>query len=298
MEHVDGTVDAHARLYDAEWTQIDHCIVSWIYLTVSKTIRDMVFRRGATAFSTWNSVRGLFLSNATQRAVYALQDFHSLQQGDLSIHDYCCHLKRLADTLVDVGHPITDQDLVVNAMRGLSSKFTNALGVINAMTPLPTFLWVHSYLLQEETRLDRTQKMEAANSILAAAKDTSSGAAASALVATLSSTGVSTGASTGTPSGASKSPSTTLSFSPTKGANDRKKKRKQNDGKYRGNSGSNPNNQVSYQVHNQAPSPWTGMVQAWQVPPANWRGPATGVPFNRPGAPSHAMLTSAPHQPL
>jgi hypothetical protein len=146
LDHADGTVDAQARLHDAEWTQIDHCIVAWIYLTVSKTIRDMVFHRCATAFSAWNAVRGLFLNNASQRVVYALQDFHSLQQGDLSVHDYCCRLKRLADTLTDVVHPITDQDLVVNTMRGLSNKFTNALDVINAMNPLPSFLWVHSYL--------------------------------------------------------------------------------------------------------------------------------------------------------
>jgi hypothetical protein len=117
LDHVDGSVDAQARLLDAEWTQIDHCIVAWIYLTVSKTIRDMVFHRRATAYSAWNAVRGLFLNNASQRAVYALQDFHSLQQGDDSVHDYCCRLKHLADTLTDVGHPIADADLVVNTMR-------------------------------------------------------------------------------------------------------------------------------------------------------------------------------------
>jgi hypothetical protein len=163
--------------------------VSWIYLTVSKTIRDMVFHRRATAFSAWNAVRGLFLNNASQRAVYALQDFHTLQQGDLSVHDYCYKLKRLADTLTDVGHPITDQDLVVNALRGLSDKFTNALGVINAMNPLPSFLWVHSYLVQDETRLDRSHKMPAANTLLAAGTAAGvptgapSGASAAALVA-------------------------------------------------------------------------------------------------------------------
>jgi hypothetical protein len=182
---------------------------------VSKTIRDMVFHRRATAFSAWNAVCGLFLSNSTQRAVYALQDFHSLQQGDLSVHDYCCRIKRLADTLTDVGHPITDQDLVVNTMRDVSTKFTNALGVINAMNPLPSFLWVHSYLLQEETRLDRSHKIEAANTLLAtgATAGTTSSSAAAALVANTSSTG------------ASKTPTTPLGSSPTKGG-DRKKKNK------------------------------------------------------------------------
>ncbi|CAN6237759.1 unnamed protein product [Urochloa humidicola] len=31
IDHVDGTVDARLRLHDAEWTQIDHCVVSWLY---------------------------------------------------------------------------------------------------------------------------------------------------------------------------------------------------------------------------------------------------------------------------
>jgi hypothetical protein len=84
----------------------------------------------------------------------------------------------MADTLVDVSHLVTDQDLVINAMHDLNSKFSNALGVINAMHPLPSSLWVHSYLIQEETRLDRTHKMEAANAILAAgAASSSSGTA-------------------------------------------------------------------------------------------------------------------------
>jgi hypothetical protein len=162
--------------------------------------------------------------------VYALQDFHSLQQGDLSVGDFCCHLKCLADTLIDVGHPVTDQDLVVNAMRGLNCKFSNALGVINAMHPLPSFLWVHSYLMQEETRLDRTHKMEAANAILTAGvTSSSSGAAGAALVATSATMGAPSNLQTPLPG-----------FSPTSNNNDLKKKRKQSDGKKGGNSGPKP----------------------------------------------------------
>jgi hypothetical protein len=140
FDHVDGTVDAQTMLHDHAWTQIDHCIASWIYLTVSKTICNMVFHRRTTAFSALNAVCGLFLNNATQRTVYALQDFHSLQQRDLSVGDFCCRLKRLADTLTDVGHPITDQDLVVNALRETpaspSAKCTRG-GPKNARGSLP-----------------------------------------------------------------------------------------------------------------------------------------------------------------
>jgi hypothetical protein len=236
VDHVDGSVNAQARLLDVEWTQIDHCIVSWIYLTVSKTIRDMVFNRRATAFSAWNAVRDLFLNNASRRAMYALQDFHCLQQGDISVHDYCCRLKRLTDTLTDVGHPVTNQDLVVNTLCGINSKFSNALGVITAMHPLSSFLWVHAYLLQEETRVDHSHKMDVANTLLAAVGSSagapagsSAGSAAATLVATDSSAG-------------SKPPPPPTASSPTKGSEGRKK-RKQSDGR-RNNSGSTPPNQT------------------------------------------------------
>jgi hypothetical protein len=76
-------------------------------------------------------------------------------------------------------------------MCGLSSKFSNAHSVINAMNPLLSFLWVHSYLLQEETRVERSHKMEVANTLLAAGASAGapSGTAAAAMVATDSSYG-------------------------------------------------------------------------------------------------------------
>jgi hypothetical protein len=168
--------------------------------------------------------------------VYALQDFHNLHQGDLSVHDYCCRLKRLADTLTDVGHPITDQDLVVNLLRRLSSKFSNALGVVTTMNPLPTFLWVHSYLLQEETRVDRSHKVEAANTLLAAASS-SAGTPTDAEAAGLIATNF---------FGASKPLSQQPASSPLKGR-DRRKKRKQSNGRPHNNSGSPGQNPASQQ---------------------------------------------------
>jgi hypothetical protein len=170
----------------------------------------------------WN-----LLPNSAHKSASLLYQF--LVLTDLSVHDYCCKLKRLADTLTDVGHPITDQDLVVNALRGLNKKFTNALGVINTMNPLPSFLWVHFYLVQDEMRLNRSHKMAAVNSLLGVGTPAgiSTGATSGASTATL--------VASGTPVGTSK----LSGFSPTKGG-DRPKKRKQSNNKPRDNSGSSP----------------------------------------------------------
>lgn len=38
LDHIDGTVDAAAKFDDPEWLQVDACIVSWLYNTISTEI--------------------------------------------------------------------------------------------------------------------------------------------------------------------------------------------------------------------------------------------------------------------
>lgn len=79
---------------------------------------DAVYRPRNTAHNTWSSILGLFLNNSLQHAVYAQQEFHSLYQGKTSIDEYCGRLKKLSDTLFDVGAAVTDNALVINTLRG------------------------------------------------------------------------------------------------------------------------------------------------------------------------------------
>jgi hypothetical protein len=135
---------------------------------------DAVYKPRNSAYGVWISICGLFLDNNLQRAVYAQQEFHSLYQGGMSIFEYCGHLKRLADTLYDVGAAVTDQNLVINTLRGLNPSFSQAIIVLGAQRPPPTFLFVRSYLLQEEKRMSHTRKMEAATALLVADSSNSS----------------------------------------------------------------------------------------------------------------------------
>jgi hypothetical protein len=93
---------------DPEWLQLDACIVSWLYSTVSKDIWNDVFRPTNTAYAAWSAITGQFLDNSLQRAVYVQQEFHSLFQGDMSVGEYCGRLKSLADSLYDCGATVSD----------------------------------------------------------------------------------------------------------------------------------------------------------------------------------------------
>lgn len=172
-DHIDDTLDAILMQDEVEWMQIDSCIASWLYTTVSKDIMDAVYRPQQSAFSVWSGILGLFLDNSLHRAVFAQQEFHSLYQGDMTINEYTGKMKRLADTLYDVGAAVTDPALVINVLRGLNPDFSSAITYLGGKDPPPTYLYTHSYLLQEESRKPHTHKMEAATTLLAAGSNSS-----------------------------------------------------------------------------------------------------------------------------
>ncbi|RLM54454.1 hypothetical protein C2845_PM10G06350 [Panicum miliaceum] len=126
MDHVDGTVNAHAMLADAEWTQIDTCIVSWLYTTLSYDLLSAVIHPTDNAYGAWTAIGSQFLDNVVQCTVQARQAFHALHQADMTITEYCGKIKVLSDTLRDVGSPLTNQDLVVNLLSGLNDSSPTA----------------------------------------------------------------------------------------------------------------------------------------------------------------------------
>lgn len=130
--HIDGTLDAALMFHDSEWLQVDSCIVMWLYSSVSKDLRGMIMVPHLTAYSVWTSICNLFLDNTMQRAVYAQQEFHSLYQGDLSVNDYCSRLMDLADTLRDIGSPVSDMALVLNTLHSLNPKFHQEISVLTS----------------------------------------------------------------------------------------------------------------------------------------------------------------------
>jgi hypothetical protein len=94
-----------------------------------------------------------------QRAVLLEAEFHNVVQGDLSIYDYCAKLKKLADSLRDVGHPDSEPSQVLNLLRGLNKKFRHVKPVLTSKTH--TFMSARSYLLLEELQLLQEDKAEA-----------------------------------------------------------------------------------------------------------------------------------------
>jgi hypothetical protein len=79
---------------------------------------------GTTARSAWVALETQFLGNRETRAIYLDAQFRNFMQGDLSIDKYCRRLKAMAETLTDLGEPVSDRTLVLNLLRGINNRFT------------------------------------------------------------------------------------------------------------------------------------------------------------------------------
>ena len=51
LDHVDGTTEARQMCHDHEWMQIDTCIISWLYTTLSTDLLNAVVQPDHDALS-------------------------------------------------------------------------------------------------------------------------------------------------------------------------------------------------------------------------------------------------------
>jgi len=73
----------------------------------------------------WVAIESLFRANKDSRAIYLLNEFHFMVQGDSTIFEYSQHLKNKVAALRDIGHNIEDLQLVFALLRGLNPQFSN-----------------------------------------------------------------------------------------------------------------------------------------------------------------------------
>lgn len=77
-------------------------------------------------------------------------EFCNLNQGTLSITDYCRKMKTLADSIVELDEPMTDHVLTLNVLCGLYERFEYIRSFLKRQRPLSKFVEVCSELLLEE----------------------------------------------------------------------------------------------------------------------------------------------------
>lgn len=122
------------------WKRADSLLQYWIYSTISEDLSSMIFSKTASAHHLWTSLASLFLK--------------SLKLGSLPVYDYCRAIKTAADNLASAGQPLSDEQLVLQTLRGLPKQFETFANLMSCQGPLPSFAEIDRLIELEEYRLN------------------------------------------------------------------------------------------------------------------------------------------------
>ncbi|KAG7600292.1 GAG-pre-integrase domain [Arabidopsis suecica] len=154
LGHLDGTSVSTAET-EKTWKEHDGLVKMWIYGTISESILDTVLKTKCSARDLWLTIENMFRDNKEARALELENELRTTVIGDLSVHTYCQKLKTLSDQLSNLDSPVTNRNLVMHLLNGLSDKFDNITNVIKHKSPFPTFIEARSMLTMEEKRLTK-----------------------------------------------------------------------------------------------------------------------------------------------
>jgi hypothetical protein len=129
-------------------------VLSWLFDAVTTELMETVHVRDGTDRHAWLGIEAQFLVNRETRALHLDAEFDVFVQGKLSINDYCCKMKAMADSLGDLGEVVHDRTLVLNVIHGLNEKFAHMRIHFQCACPYPTFSKVRNDLLLEEIYID------------------------------------------------------------------------------------------------------------------------------------------------
>ncbi|KAL4578454.1 hypothetical protein LXL04_014577 [Taraxacum kok-saghyz] len=99
----------------------------------------------------------LFHENKENKAMELDDELHNIVVGDSTVMDYCNKIKSISDLLTNIGSPVNERNLVINALNGLSPKFAHIATIIRHKKPFPTWLELRSMLTLEEQSIIKEQ---------------------------------------------------------------------------------------------------------------------------------------------
>jgi hypothetical protein len=150
----DHVLSDNAFTDDPVWTRMDVVVLCWLTNTITVDLQEVVREHGRPTRHLWLALENQFLSNHETRTLHLDAAFYNFLQGDLSMTEYCCKFKGMADALADLGSPVNDRILVFNILHGLNQCFEHLGATIRRSSPFPNFLKVRDDLLLEEIHLD------------------------------------------------------------------------------------------------------------------------------------------------
>ncbi|KAL2900376.1 2 3-bisphosphoglycerate-independent phosphoglycerate mutase [Bienertia sinuspersici] len=135
----------------ALWQRIDDIVRQLIYGTNFNDLLNSILDTDDKAIDTWSRTKIVFHNNKSARASNLDSQFTNtkLKQFD-GVKPYCTRLKFLGDSLKDIGDKVSDNQMALQILKGLSDEYKNFRTFVRRLKPLPSFDELCSMLEFEE----------------------------------------------------------------------------------------------------------------------------------------------------
>nr|GEZ06029.1 hybrid signal transduction histidine kinase M [Tanacetum cinerariifolium] len=131
---------------DAEWLKIDTIILSWIFVTMSKTLQQRLVENPQSAKEAWDILTDIFHGNKHTGTIALNVELRSLKLRDLTIDAYFCKIKLIAMVLTSLGSPMNSDDVVTFPLEGLPAMYDNISTIIAHREPFLDLKIIRSML--------------------------------------------------------------------------------------------------------------------------------------------------------
>ncbi|GKC70828.1 hypothetical protein Tco_1116711, partial [Tanacetum coccineum] len=124
-----------------EWITADSIIKSWIFLTLSSTLRKRLIKANPkTDKAAWDAIETIFQYNKRTRTISLKGELWVIQMGDQTADEYFSKIEAILTLLTDLGSDMSDDNVVTYT-------------VIAHKDPFPDLAIVRSMVAIEELRL-------------------------------------------------------------------------------------------------------------------------------------------------
>ncbi|GAV62141.1 UBN2_3 domain-containing protein [Cephalotus follicularis] len=159
LHFVDGTTQPPLQCLEdgslnpayAAWHKQDQLLLSWLFSSLTESVHAQVVGLDASR-SVWQFLTSALASQFQARVMQLRLSLHSLKKGSDSRATYLLKAKSIADELALASKPVSEDDLVLYILGGLSFEYAAFVTWITTSDAPISVADLHGLLLNEEIR--------------------------------------------------------------------------------------------------------------------------------------------------
>nr|KAJ0185285.1 hypothetical protein LSAT_V11C900476660 [Lactuca sativa] len=143
------------------WMVQDQAIIGGLLSFMTEEVLAQLTRCTDTSSQLWTALHTMFSTQHRGNSIQIRTQLSTTRKRDLSAAEYYQKMTTLADTMANIGHPMTDEDVIGYILAGLGPGHGDLFTAITVLSDqhkvtLPEF---YSYLIAHETQATATNSM-------------------------------------------------------------------------------------------------------------------------------------------